>query len=128
MAPVADGDFTPAQRHEVDRAIRAAEQTCRYEFSVFVGKAEEESYLFAKRLHAALTAPDRSILIMVDPLERLLEVVTGSEVRRHLRDEEVELAVLEMQSAFAAGDLVGGLKHGIAMLAEHGREPRTLHA
>jgi hypothetical protein len=64
----------------------------------------------------------------VDPARRALEVVTGAEVRRNLSDGEVELAVLQMQSAFAEGDLVGGLKRGISMLAEHARAPLTLHA
>jgi len=72
-------------------------------------------------------APPRSILILVDPVVRAIEVVTGVEVRRNLTDREVELAVLEMQSAFAAGDLVGGLKRGISMLADHARAPETLH-
>jgi hypothetical protein len=40
----------------------------------------------------------------------------------------VELTALHMQTAFAAGDLVGGLRHGIQMLAEHARAPQTLHA
>ena len=51
-----------------------------------------------------------------------------TEVRRHLTDREVELAVLQLQSDFAAGDFVGGLTRGIAMLAEHARPQQTLHA
>lgn len=107
--------------------IRAAEQASRCEFSVFVGTAEGDPQAFARRLHAALVAPAVSVLIMVDASQRALEVVTGSEVRRHLTDGEVELAVLQMKSAFAEGDLVGGLTRGIAMLAEHARAPQTLH-
>ena len=38
---------------------------------------------------------------MVDPAARLLEIVTGADVRRDLTDAEVELAVLQMQSSFA---------------------------
>ncbi len=72
--------------------------------------------------------PDRSILVLVDPQARVIEVVTGTEVRRTLSDSSVGLAVLQMQSAFAAGDLVGGLKRGIDMLAERARAPQTLHA
>jgi hypothetical protein len=33
-----------------------------------------------------------------------------------------------METAFGAGDLVGGLKRGISMLAQHARAPQTLHA
>lgn len=119
--------FTARERMEIDRAIRRAETTCRYEISVYVGAAEEESHPFATRLHASLVAPARSILVMIDPVSRLLEVITGSEVRRTLSNREVELVILEMQSAFAAGDLVGGLTRGIDMLAEHARPQRTLH-
>jgi uncharacterized membrane protein YgcG len=126
---VAGGELiSPRARQQIDKAIRRAETTCRYEFSVFVGAAEEESQPFARRLHGALAAPSRSVLIMVDPVSRLLEVVTGADVRRDLTDAEVELAVLEMQSSFAAGDLVDGLTRGITMLAEHATPQRTLHA
>jgi len=125
--PVAAGEFSSAERHEIDRCIRAAEQASRYEFSVYVGRAEGEPADFARRLHASLVAPSRSILILVDPVARAIEVVTGVEVRRNLTDREVELAVLQMQSALAAGDMVGGLKRGISMLADHARAPETLH-
>ena len=36
--------------------------------------------------------------------------------------------MLQMQSSFAAGDLVGGLTRGINMLAEHATPQNTLHA
>jgi uncharacterized membrane protein YgcG len=124
---VAAGEFSSGERYEIDRCIRAAEQASRYEFSVYVGKTEGEPKAFARRLHASLVAPSRSILILVDPNARAVEVVTGVDVRRNLSDREVELAVLQMQSAFATGDLVGGLKRGISMLADHARAPQTLH-
>ena len=120
--------FTSSQRHEIDKAIRDAETVCRYEFSVFVGASEGETHRFAQRLHSALTAPDRSVLLMVDPAARIVEIVTGAAVRRDLDDAEVKLAALTMQTAFAAGDLVGGIKQGVHMLADHARRPRMLHA
>jgi hypothetical protein len=120
--------FSSDQRFEIDRAIRAAETACRYEFSVYVGAADGEAGPFAQRLHAALVAPARSGLILVDPAARLLEVVTGSVVRRDLPDESVRLAAVAMQSAFSEGDLVGGIKRGLAQLAEAARKPATLHA
>jgi uncharacterized membrane protein YgcG len=125
---VVSGEFTASQRAALDQTIRAAEQASRFEFSVFVGAAEGDPRAFAERLHASLAAPDRSVLIMVDPVARLLEVVTGREVRRVLSDHEVALAVLEMRTEFATGDLVRGLRRGISMLAMQSRAPRTLHA
>ena len=126
---MAAGDaIRSADRVVLDETIRKAEQLARVEFSVFVGSAEGEPRQFATGLHASLVAPARSVLVMVDPTQRLLEVVTGSYVRRTLTDNEVELAVAAMQSDFAAGDLVGGLRRGILMLADHARAPQTLHA
>jgi uncharacterized membrane protein YgcG len=126
---VAAGDaFSPSERHEIDKAIRDAETMCRYEFSVYVGNADEEARPFAEKLHASLVAPARSVLVMVDPAARIIEVVTGVEARRVLDDAEVKLATLSMQTAFAAGDLVGGIKAGVLQLAEHARRPTLLHA
>jgi hypothetical protein len=125
---VASGEgFSSDQRYEIDRAIRAAETVCRYEFSVYVGAAEAEAGPFAQKLHASLVAPARSVLIMVDPAARLLEIVTGSVVRRVLPDDAVRLAAVAMESAFAEGDLVGGIKRGVSQLAEAARVPQTLH-
>ena len=120
-------EFTAAQRVSLDQAIRAAERVSRCEFSVFVGAAEGDPRQFAGRLHASLSTPARSVLLMVDPAARVIEVVTGSEVRRVLSDQEVALAVLEMRTDFAAGDLVRGLRRGVSMLAMSARAPRTLH-
>jgi uncharacterized membrane protein YgcG len=122
------GEFTAAQRVSLDQAIRAAERVSRFEFSVFVGAAEGDPREYAERLHAALSTPSRSVLVMVDPTARVIEVVTGREVRRVLSDQEVAFAVLEMRTEFAAGDLLKGLRRGISMLAMSARAPRTLHA
>jgi len=120
--------FTSSERYDIDRAIRNAETVSRFEFSVFVGASDEETGPFARRLHAALTAPDRSVLVMVDPAARIVEIVTGAEVRRYLDDSEVHLAALTMQSAFAVGDLVGGITRGVLQLADHARRPLMRHA
>ena len=128
MELVAAGELTSRERADLDKAIRAAEQSCRFEFSVFIGSADGDSRVYAQRLHASLVAPTRSVLVMVDPTARVIEVVTGADVRRHLSDREVELAILAMQTDFAADDFVGGLKRGISMLAEHARPQNTLHA
>ncbi|WP_209715382.1 DUF5130 family protein [Marmoricola sp. OAE513] len=126
---MASGDgFSADQRYDIDRAIRAAETACRYEFSLYVGPAEGASAEFAQRLHASLIAPGRSVLIMIDPAARVLEIVTGSVVRRVLNDDAVRLAAAAMESAFSQGDLVGGIKRGVSQLADAARQPATLHA
>lgn len=119
--------FTASERHQIDKAIRDAETVSRFEFSVFVGASEGETGPFARRLHAALTAPDRSVLLMVDPSARILEIVTGKDVRRHLTDSEVALAAMAMESDFAVGNLTAGIVHGLNLLSEHARRHEMLH-
>lgn len=121
--------LSQSDRLALDKVIRLAEQSCRFEFSVYAGEADgDDTRAWATRLHNRLVAPARSVLIMVDPHRRATEVVTGGDVRRHLSDAEVELAVLAMTSEFAGGNLLGGLQRGIAMLADHARPQNTLHA
>lgn len=127
VGQVASGELSSRDRAELDRAIRDAEQTSRFEFSVFRGATEGDPRQFARRLHATLSTPERSVLVVVDPTSRVIEVVTGLEVRRNLTDPEVELAVLAMQTAFSQGDHVGGIKRGLALLADYARAPKTLH-
>lgn len=122
------GEFSTAQRGALDDAIRRSEQLCRFEFSVFVGRSQGEPRAFATSLHNSLRTPERSVLVMVDPHAQVLEIVTGGTVRERLSDQEVELAAVGMRSDFAAGDLVGGLRKGIAMLAEHARPQRVRHS
>ena len=120
--------FSAAQRQQIDRAIRDAETECRYEFSVYVGPADEDTRTFAERLHAALVAPGRSVLVMVDPVARVVEVVTGAEARHDLDDSEVRLVLAEMQSQFSHDDLTGGIVRGINRLAGYARGARPIQA
>ncbi len=126
---MAAGELTESDRLALDRTLRLAEQSCRFEFSVYVGAAEaDDTRAWATRLHNRLVAPSRSVLIFVDTTRRAIEVVTGGDVRRHLTDAEVELAVLAMSSELSSGGLLTGLQRGISMLADHARPQNTLHA
>jgi uncharacterized membrane protein YgcG len=124
VAQVAGGDiFTSQQRMAVATVIRKAEVLSRMEISVFVGPSEgDDPRAFATQLHNSLVAPTRTVVIMVDPNKRALEIVTGGWVRSRVSDDEVQLAALEMRTAFAEGDLVGGLTRGINLIAEHARQ------
>ena len=112
---------------DINRAIRDAGAVSGYRFSVFVGASEGDTRGFANLLHSALAAPDKSVLIMVDPSARIVEVVTGRDARRALTDDEVGLAVLAMQSDFAIVGLASGIIRGLHQLAEQARRPPLLH-
>ena len=119
--------LTPSDRVAIERAVRHAENSCGFDFSVYVGSADGDPRVHAERVHAQLPEPTRSVLVLVDPVARQLEIVTGSHVRRQLDDAEVGLAALSMQTAFAAGDFAGGITTGVQQLADHARRPPMLH-
>jgi uncharacterized membrane protein YgcG len=120
--------FSERQRDDIARAIRLARQESDLPVSVYVGTLDGDTRAMATQLHRALgPGASRSVLVAVDPGARRLEIVTGSDVRRHLDDRSAGLAALAMTSAFQAGDLSGGIASGVLSLAEHARVPKSLH-
>lgn len=107
--------------------MRLAHSASGLRYSVYVGETAGDTRAHARRLHAALDRAAETVLVAVDPAAKRLEIVTGSEARTRLDDRACALAGLSMSSAFAAGDLAGGLAGGLQMLADHARRPRTLH-
>ncbi|MDT9591897.1 DUF5130 family protein [Nocardioides zeae] len=121
MAQVAGGDrFTTQDKRLIDGTIRSAEQLSRFEFSVYVGPTHGDPRAYATQLHNSLTVPAKSVLIMVDPEQKVLEIVTGGRVRAKVDDGQVLAAVGSMIESFRADDLVGGINHGVARIAELG--------
>jgi uncharacterized membrane protein YgcG len=107
------------ERLSLDRVIRRAEQTSRFEFSVYIGQIEgDDSRAFATQLHNRLVAPSRSVMFVIDPVRRIIEVVTGGDVRRVVTDAQVELAVAAMTDDLAAGQYAKGLERAIDQLAQ----------
>jgi hypothetical protein len=123
----ADG-LSPGDLADLTRAVQLAEKLSGLTFSLYVGASEEETRLYAERLHAALGSPDDSVLVMCDPEFRALEIVTGAHTRRALDDTTCALAAASMQASLAAGDLVGGLVLGIQQLGDAAHLPPTLHS
>lgn len=117
-----NASLTEAERAALDVTIRDAEQACRAEISVYVGTATGDPRAFSTSLHNTLVLPARSVLIMVDPARRAVEIVTGGHVRERLTDDEAAQAVEAMTERFAVGDLAGGLTRGIELLGEHARD------
>lgn len=112
-------DLSPHQRREIDVAIRAAETATRYEISIYIGpSAADLTRDFAEDLHARMAAPDRSVLIMLDPTARAIEIVTGQYVRRTLPDEAAQRAVKVLGDALAERGLVEGVVFGLGELVD----------
>lgn len=120
--------FTPGQREEIVKAMQRAQRQSGLKFSVYVGAAEGSPRAYAKKRHAELGAEAaESVLVFVDPAGRHLEIVTGGRAKRWLPDRACTLAALSMTSAFAAGNVAGGIVQGLQSLAEHARHPQSLH-
>lgn len=118
--------LSPSQRADLTRLVQQARAICGYGFGVFVGPLPDgrES---AVTQHALLPDPAAAILVAVDPSARTIEIVTGASARITLDTRACELAVLAMKSCFLADDLVGGIREGVILLAEHARAPKVYH-
>jgi hypothetical protein len=116
---VLDGPFTTRQLLRLDEALRLADSSTGLTFSVYVGDLDEPIREHAEKLHGQLADPAHSILVVVSPNQRALEIVTGPVARKRLPDRACKLAALSMTAAFGGGDLAGGLISGLAQMADH---------
>ncbi|MEV3982159.1 DUF5130 family protein [Nonomuraea sp. NPDC049758] len=111
--------LTTAQVDDLRRAVQRAERRSGLRFGVFLGEPVGARRHFAERLHTALGAESAdAVVVFVDPAGHALEIVTGANARRRLSDGACRLTALSMATAFSAGDLIGGLLHGITALAD----------
>jgi uncharacterized membrane protein YgcG len=125
VAQVASGEaFTNEQFDDIERVVSAATQETGLTFSVYVGNIDGEIREAAEKLHAGF-GPDatNTVLVVVSPGDRLLEIVTGEASGRRLSDRSCALAALSMTTSFAGGDLAGGIVTGVRMLAEASGRP-----
>ena len=120
--------FSSGQVQSIERALHQAAEECGLSYSVYVGSPPEDLRLYGRRLLASLgDAASRSVIVLVDPAARRLEIMTGGAAARYLDDRATALGAMSMTSSFSAGDLAGGIVAGLHTLAEHARQPRTLH-
>lgn len=121
--------FSGGQVDAIERAIAHAHSESDLSYSVFVGAPDGDLREQGRRLLGALgAAADHSVVVVIDPAHRRLEILTGSTSARYLDDRATALGAMSMTSSFAAGDLAGGIVAGLHTLSEHARHPRTLHS
>jgi hypothetical protein len=91
---------------------------------VFIGGSEGEPAVYGERLLAGLGAEaPTSVLVLIDPASRRIEIVTGQIASRRLDDRACGLATLSMSSSFSGGEIVGGVVTGLRMLGDSVRAP-----
>ena len=121
VSPLSD-----AQRAQLSKVVKLARSICGLCFGVYVGPLPKGRDS-AVAQHALLPDAGAAVLVAVDPGSRSIEIVTGIDAATTLDNRACELAALAMKSCFAADDLVGGIREGVTLLAEHARAPRVLH-
>lgn len=126
--PAVTGPFTEGQLTRIADALAAADGETDYHFSVFVGDLDgvasgdlPATTVAARTLHARLPNADDSVLLAVSPNQRLVEIVTGANSGQRLTNRACAMVTLSAVTAFAGGDLAGGIVTALRMLADRAR-------
>ena len=112
-----------SQQERIEHAVSRCRRENGLDISVVVGDLGITDLSgfreAAETLHAALGERSHgAVLVVVAPGQRRVEVVTGPAARRRVPDRVAALAVLSMTSAFAGGDLAGGVVDGLRQMAD----------
>jgi hypothetical protein len=119
------GYLTRHERFAIDLAIRHTEHRTRFEVSAFIGDCRDEPRSFATALHASMVAPHRSLLMVVDPGQRVIEMVTGRAVAAAICDACAQSSLDVALTEFAHRKLASGLVAAIRSLADRFSTCRT---
>jgi len=127
LEPVTEvSPLSEAQRADLKRIVQRARSICGYGFAVYVGPLSD-GHDSAIAEHSTLADPGSAVLVAVDPAAHAIEIVIGVDDAVTLDNRACEIAALAMKSCFGADDLVGGIREGVNLLAEHARAPRVMH-
>src|SRR3954466_10760209 len=120
-----DRTFPFRELARLDEALTMSSRETGLRFTLYVGDLGKRTRTRAEELHATSGAdPAHAVLLALSPGQRVIEVVTGADAARPLPDRACALAVLSMTTAFAGGDLVGGIVNGLRQMSDQaGRLP-----
>lgn len=120
--------FTREQHERLERSRRGAESQTGMSFWLRVGEIDGNSRLQAENWLTNLvdSTHDEAVLILVAPGARRVDVMTTQYAKRRITDQAAGLAVLTMTSAFAVGDLIGGIVNGLRQLSDAAGHPRAV--
>lgn len=122
-----DQIFSFRELARLDEALTMSSRETGLRFTLYLGDLGSPSRARAEELHAlsgGTTA--EGVLIAVSPGQRVVEIVTGSAAARRLPDRACALSVLSMTTAFAGGDLVGGIVNGLRQMSDQAGRPSGL--
>jgi hypothetical protein len=119
--------FSFRELARLDEALTMSSRETGLRFTLYVGDLGKPTRARAEELHAYSGGnTSEAVLIAVSPGQRVVEVVTGAAAARRLPDRACALSVLSMTTAFAGGDLVGGIVNGLRQLSDQAGHPAAL--
>jgi len=122
-----DTVFSFRELARLDEALTMSSRETGLRFTLYVGELGTPTRARAEELHAFSGGnTSEAVLIAISPGQRVVEVVTGAAAARRLPDRACALAVLSMTTAFAGGDLVGGVVNGLRQLSDQAGRPSAL--
>lgn len=117
-----DEGLSVSQQERIEHTASLCRSQNGLDVSILVGDLDTELTAFragAEKLHAALGERAHSaVLIVVAPGQRRVEIVSGPGARRRVPDRVAALAVLSMTTAFAGGDLAGGIIDALRQISQ----------
>ena len=118
QASTGDG-LTAEERGRLEDAIRDAEAETGLQIAAYVGPVEGDPGYAAEQFFADAGVQSRpSVLLLVEPVQRRLEIRTAPAARERLSDREAEIVGRAMRERFVAGDVVQGVLDGLHMISE----------
>jgi hypothetical protein len=115
-----------AARNDIKKSVALAREISGLAFGVYVGDLPDGQDSVAAR-HAEIPNAESAVLIALDPQTRTIDIVTGTVAHVVLDNRSCEFALMAFQSCAAAGDIVGGIREALVVLAEHARHPKVYH-
>ncbi|MCU1593092.1 MAG: uncharacterized protein JWO12_484 [Frankiales bacterium] len=118
-----DEGLSVSQQERIEHTVSLCRSANGLDVSVLVGDLVvadlAEFRTAAETLHTALgDRAHNAVLLVVAPGQRRVEIVTGPAARRRVPDRVAALAVLSMTTAFAGGDLAGGIIDGLRQISQ----------
>lgn len=121
--PAGDG-FSSRGRGEVQRALQYAGEASGLKFAVVLHDVGGPVRAYAEQVHAEMADPDRSVLVVVDPTARELQIVTGRRSGRRIDDEACAVVAASIGRVIGEGYLVRALVSGLQQLGQIAGPPR----
>ena len=109
--------FPTADLVAIDDALKYGSRAAGARFAIYLGDLGADTAARARALLAEVPTPHDAVLLAVSPDQRAIEVAYGTGVRGRGGESAAPLGVAEASSAFARGDLIGGLVSAIQVMS-----------